>query len=269
MASDLQALITELEDQSKEGLPLTEQMILKALRLPEVQAKVAGLLGEGYALIAATPLPSNTAQLAHLQLSFIPPPGSAWIGVPTLIATFESASGTFVSLTKVLTAKPDEVAFGAVPFALATRSFSHAAGVPASDPHLQAVQQRRADFLATKIPDRSATATATAVNTPYGTSIASTNSGNDYDTVTDYARDWEADYSEDKASAPASDPRLQAGQQRRADFLATRIPDRSATVTATAVDTPYGTSATSTNSGNDYDTETDHSRDWENDYSAD
>jgi hypothetical protein len=218
MPESLDKLISDMETAAKSGVGVEDQLVLRALRIPDIYLKVSSLLERNYSLISARPLPARLRDIAEVIFIFSAPPGSASLSNPAVIGLFQVATNAFVSVTDefALSQSLEVTArsgLGALPFALATPSYTEASAIVGVSPALQAVQSRRQTFSeglagsapydTTSYPSQSSTGYPSSELTPYPTSGMTTPNDNDTqadnraDTTTDYQTDYTTDYQDD------------------------------------------------------------------------
>ncbi len=146
MHQNLEKLLQELTERAKHGASLEEQMVLRALRIPEIQEKLSSALDQGFSLVNAIPLPSAVPEVAQVLFQLHPPPGYASLKPPGFIGSFAVQGDAFLSVSEMIEITPPQGTMGALPLALAAPSFTQATALPDHDPTLRALNQRREAF---------------------------------------------------------------------------------------------------------------------------
>jgi hypothetical protein len=216
MNKSLESLITTLEEQATQGIAISDQEILRALRLPEVQDELSKYLDQQYSIqeclrVHLTSNPEWVETLVRLS----PPPGSASIKPPCVLVTYDGTSGQLISITRQFgeTSSLRAQVEGVLPFALSTPSYTEAVRAFEGEPNLVDTNARRQAFLTdlgglilsttSSYTTTSQTGYQSAEQTAYSTSGLTT--PNDQDARTDYRGDTRTDYRTDTTTDTRAD----------------------------------------------------------------
>ncbi len=268
MSGSIDELIATLEGAAKGGVSLDQHTVLRALRLEQVREKVSALLARNFTMLSAAPAPSAIAEIVAVELVFLPPPGTANIALPKVIASFSAPTGEFISVSEPYSGTVASQHSSVLPFALAAPSFTEATALPDTDAALQAVQLRRTEYTGevmgaeelsgvTAYPTTSQTGYPSASPTSYPTSGLTT--PNDNDTRPDTRPDSTTDYRTDTTTDTKQDALMT--ELLLADPLSSQTSYNTASTTGepTSYFTQYPTSGLTT--PNDQDTRTDQRTD--------
>jgi hypothetical protein len=146
MANPVDRLIAKLNAKAKVGLSFQDSIVLRALEISEIRAKVESVLKQNFSLASAKPVASGVAEVSQVLFRFHPPPGSAELSSPSILAAFERSTNQFVSASDLISVASEPEEFGPLPFTMAAPSFVRSVATPITDPAQMRMDQRRLQF---------------------------------------------------------------------------------------------------------------------------
>ena len=278
--SNINEWIAGLRAKVATGITAQDHLVLRALENSEIRARLDALLSKGYSLCSAVAVASAVPNVGQVLFQVGPVTGPNKQELKGTLASFELLNNDFLSLSEVFPMATFQgvQSMGALPFALATPSFSRAAAVATSDPKLQQNWARGDAFragLGARVRRSSSTqvvasnrampkfSSGTSVgcyeDTPYNTSESyDTNGTTDWHVVTDHAQDWVIDdiVNDDDPDGGTTRAPIPSSARPMPKFS-------SGTSVGCYEDTPYNTNESyDTNGTTDWHVVTDHAQDW-------